>query len=209
VLRLQQRNLLVDWGEGFAIVSPVRRCKLECLHLLLVELQTLWQQVLRIDERGLELCSRIASLLPRLDKPGQYGFPIALIELHELEELFIGKLQDEKILPCLLLQLHSFDVRVPPVKKEGENITPADVPIPSSGIADADLFARLINCDETVAGAWQLWNEFDAEFLHGLIEQINELRRDPDERVKEYLAARFEEWKQQNNDVYKQALGIG
>ncbi|MBD2528713.1 hypothetical protein H6G97_03700 [Nostoc flagelliforme FACHB-838] len=72
---------------------------------------------------------------------------------------------------------------------------------------DADLFAFLVNIDESIEGAWQLWTRFDAEMINAMIGQLNELRRDPQERMNEYLKARFDEWKQQNRSSYYQAFG--
>jgi hypothetical protein len=212
VLKLSRHNLLVSWQDDYAIASPVRRCHLNAFQLLLTQLQESWQQ--NIDnpgfwqEKGIDLGDRITSFLPRVDKPGVCGFQCAGFPQIELEELFIGRMQQDKIAPCYLIALHSFEVKPAPPRKEGENITPADVPIPSSGNEDADLFARLIAVDESIEGAWLLWNQFDAGFLHNLIDQLNELRRDPDERVREYIAAQFQDWKQQNQDIYKKALGL-
>jgi hypothetical protein len=217
VLKLLPHNLLlIQWvqiegGGDFSIISPVKRCHLNVFQLLLNQLQESWQNNLENlnfwEQTGIELGDRIMSFLSKVDIDTQ-TFKCAVLPHHELEELFIGRIRDEKVQPCYLIALHSFDVKPVPPRKEGENITPADVPIPSSGNDDADLFARLIAVDESVEGAWLLWRQFDAGFLHSLIEQINELRRDPDERVKEYIAAQFKDWKQQNQDVYKQALGL-
>jgi hypothetical protein len=216
VLKLLPHNrLLIEWKDDFAIASPVKRCHLNAFQLLLTELQTAWQGSIGDadfwQEKGILLGDRITSLLPRVDVVG-VGFSCAGFPQEELESLFIGRVvngDEPKLEPCYLVLLHTFEVKAPPPpKKEGGNITPADVPIPSSGNDDADLFARLISIDESVEGALTLWNQFDAGFLSSLVQQFNELRRDPDERVREYIAAQFEEWKRQNKDVYRKSLGL-
>lgn len=208
VLKLLQRSLLLtDNSTRWAIASPVRRCNLTTFSLLLGQLQEAWQNNLDNpdfwEKIGTSMGDRLLSYLPSTE-------PIlcSLLSIEDLEELFIGRVCDGKFLPSYLIELHSFQTKQAKPKQSDGNITAADVPIPSSGDDDADLFARLINIDETIDGAWMLWTKFDAEFLHNLIDQLNELRRDPDERVREYIAARFEEWKKGNQDIYKQALGV-
>jgi hypothetical protein len=216
VLKLLPHNrLLIEWEHDFAIASPVRRCNQSTFQLLLAELQESWQRNIENasfwQRQGILLGDRITSLLPRVDVPVQ-GFSCAGFPQEDLESLFIGTVKEgvePKIEPCYLVRLHTFNIKAPPPpKKEGGNITPADVPIPSSGNDDADLFARLITVDNSIEGAWMLWSQFDAGFLSNLVQQFNELQRDPDERVREYIAARFADWKQQNQDVYKKSLGL-
>jgi hypothetical protein len=208
VLKLLQRSLLfTDNSTQWAIAFPVRRVNLTVFSLLLGQLQQTWQENLDNpdfwEKIGITMGDRLLSYLPSTE-----SVSCSQLTVEDLEELFIGRVCDGQILPSYLIALHSFETKPVKVKKSDGNITAADVPIPSSGDEDADLFARLINIDESIDGAWMLWTKFDAEFLHNLIDQLNELRRDPDERVKEYIAARFEEWKKGNQNIYKQALGL-
>lgn len=207
VLKLSQRRLIIS-NRGFcAIASPVPRVRMLAFRLLLSELQQAWQEGLDNqnfwEETGIPLGDRVLSFLPSTE-------PIQCqkLEVEELEELFIGVISDGQLHPCHLVSMHTpLPSKVKP-KQVTEEITAADIPIPPSGDDDADLFARLISVDTTVDGALSLWDRFDEVFLSCFMEQLAELRRDPEERVKEYLTERFQEWKQQNQNIYKQALGI-
>ncbi len=202
------RLLLITYDNDFAIISPVKRVNLTSFELLLNHLHQRWQISQQIDESVIQAGTRLSRLFPRLDKPGCFGFDVRSLPQSEFESLFLAQVIDGEIAPCKLIELHSFKAESRRQKLQGEALTPADIPIPSSGLPDADLFASLVAIDESVEGAWRLWTQFDAEMINAMIGQLNELRRDPQERMNEYLKARFEEWKQQNRHSYYRDLGI-
>jgi hypothetical protein len=202
------REITIEWADDFAIVSPCSRAMLPSFELLLNYLHQKWQINYQIDETVIQIAERIAALLPRIDKPGCFGFEVRSLSSTDFESLFLAQVVDGVVVPCKLIELHSFKAEGRRQKAEGEELTPSDIPIKSSGLADADLFASLVNIDESIEGAWQLWTRFDAEMINGLIGQLNELRRDPQERMNEYLKARFDEWKQQNRSSYYQSIGV-
>lgn len=202
------RSLFITYPNDFAIIAPVRRDRLHSFELLLNYLQQQWQQNYQITEPVILAGDRISQLFPRLDKPGKFGFDVRSLPQIEFESLFLAQVVGGEIAPCRLIELHSFKEGGRRKKEEGEVLTPNDIPIPSSGLPDADLFASLIQMDNTVEGAWRIWSQFDAEFIDRTISHLNELRRDPQERMNEYLKARFEEWKNQNRSSYYKSLGI-
>lgn len=202
------RSLLITYPNDFAIIAPVRRDRLLSFELLLNHLHHQWQAYQTTTEVVLQVADRLSALFPRLDKPGHFGFDTRTLEQSEFESVFLAQVINGEIHPCKLIQLHTFKSEGRKPKAEGEALTPSDIPFPSSGIPDADLFASLIAIDESIEGAWRMWTQFDAEFINGAIAQLNERRRDPQERMNEYLKARFEEWKQENKGSYYQSLGI-
>lgn len=207
---MSTRSLIIEWDGDFAIVSPVPRSHLNSLEIMLGYLHKCWQEDgFRLSDRVLVIAERIAALFPRLDKLEEFGFDVRSLSTAELESLFLGQVVDNVVQPCKLLQMHHFESKALPPKKEGEPLTSADVPIESSGLPDADLFACLIGLDDSIEGAWWMWSHFDAQMISAIIDQLNERRRDPQERLNQYLNERFTEWKQENQQTYLDALGIG
>lgn len=208
------RSILIEYPDDFAIIAPVSGSRQASFELLLNHLQEKWHKqeqpdgIPIIEDGVLQVAERISLLLPRLDKPGEFGFDVRSLPQIEFESLFLAQVINGIVHPCKLVDLHSFKTKEKKPKKPGEELTPADFPIPSSGIPDADLFASLIAIDESVEGAWALWTRFDSEFINGAIAYMNELRRDPKERMNEQLKRSFEEWKQQNKGSYYSALGL-
>jgi hypothetical protein len=202
------RSLIIEWDNDFAVIAPAKRNLLPSFELLLNYLHQKWQVNYKIDESVIQVAERIAALLPRIDKPGCFGFEVRSLSSTDFESLFLAQVVNGEIAPCKLIELHSFKAEGRRQKAEGEELTPSDIPIKSSGLADADLFASLVNIDESIDGAWQLWTRFDAEMINAMIGQLNELRRDPQERMNEYLKTRFDEWKQQNRSSYYQNIGV-
>jgi len=204
-----QRSLIIeyDFNDDFAVISPVKRCDLESFNLLTVYLFEVWQgSEYQINEKCQLIMHKISGLLPRLDIKG-YGIDIKLINTENLESLFIGVVENNQLTSSKLIKLNEIkQLGIKKEKKPGEALTPADVPIPSSGIEDADLMATLIGLDDNVQGAAYIYNNFDAQFINGMIMHLNELRRDPQGRLNEYLNQQFEEWKRENQQVYRDAL---
>ncbi|MBD2365252.1 hypothetical protein H6G36_29550 [Anabaena minutissima FACHB-250] len=203
-----RRSVLIQYPDDFALIGPVKRDRLLSFELLLNYLHQQWHDHHQISEAVLQVGDRLSQLFPRLDKPESFGFEVRSLPQSEFESLFLAQVINDEIHPCKLIELHSFEAEGRRQKVEGEALTPADIPIKSSGIPDADLFASLIAIDNTVEGAWRIWTQFDAEFINGAIAYLNELRRDPQERMNEYLKARFDEWKQENRTSYYKDLGI-
>ncbi|ALF52251.1 hypothetical protein ACX27_04305 [Nostoc piscinale CENA21] len=202
------RSLLVKYPGDFAIVGPVKRDRLYSFELLINYLHQQWHITHSITESVLQISDRLSSLFPRLDKPGHFGFNTRSLTQSEFESLFLAQVINEEMRPCKLIELHTFKEEGTRRKKEGETLTPGDIPIKSSGLPDADLFASLVAIDESIEGALLMWRQFDSEFLSRFISQLNERRRDPQERMNEYLKDRFNEWKQQNKQEYYKNLGF-
>lgn len=207
---MPQRSLIInyDFNQDFAIVSPVRRCDLGRFNHLLEFLYNQWRNERHLDELCRKAIARTAILFPRIDIKGN-GFDTELLSDRSLEELFLGQLEEDKLLPSKLMLLHHFE---PPKKKNkkpkepGESLTPDDIPIPSSGLDDADTLASLIAIDDSIGGAIQLWESLDAQMISCLIFHLNELRRDPKDRLNEYLNDYLERWKQENQQTYHDAI---
>lgn len=70
--------LKIVYPDGdVAIVDAVPASRRPNLSALFGVLQELWlESELAIDDRHWKLCQKIANLLPRLDIPGQFGFPV-------------------------------------------------------------------------------------------------------------------------------------
>jgi hypothetical protein len=91
---------------------------------------------------------------------------------------------------CQILELNKPD-EVEAIEPTDE-ITAETVPIKSSGDDTADLFARILSIDNSVEGAQILLRQYSARFLKNVIHQLNELRKDPTERVEDEMADRLE-----------------
>ena len=203
------RDLTIEWADDFAIIAPCSRVMLPSFELLLNYLHKKWRtNNCQVDEAILQVAGRIAALLPRIDKPKCFGFEVRSLSPKDFESLFLAQVINEEMQACELIELHSFKAEGRRQKADGEELTPHDIPIKSSGLADADLFASLVNIDGSIEGAWRLWTRFDAEMINAMIGQLNELRRDPQERMNEFMKARFDDWKQQNRSSYYQSLGV-
>lgn len=202
------RSLLVEYDKScdFAIITPVKRCNLESFNQLLLYLHNCWNDNgYHFDDKCQFIMQRISNLLPRLDVDNN-GIDVNLLNTESLEGLFIGEIKNGELYPSKLIRLNEFEIKQKKAKKPGEDLTPSDIPIPSSGIEEADLIATLIGCDDSVDGAMQLFSSFDAEMLNGIIYYLNEMRRDPQERMNEYLKEQFDEWKRENQTTYHDAL---
>lgn len=205
------RSLVIsyDLEDDFAIVAPVKRCNLESLNHLLNFLYQEWNNnKFQFSPKCYLAMQRAAALFPRLDING-CGFNTNWLENATLELLFVGEVKDDKLLPSRLMKLHEATTiitkkTVP--KKPGESLTPADVPVPSSGLESADILATLISIDDSVTGAFELYRNLDAEQISAVISHLNELRKDPKERLNEYLNQQFEAWKNENKQTYHQAI---
>ena len=182
-----------------AIVAPAPAARARSLFLLFEELDRAWSQEVgtRLSEYHLTLCERIAALLPRLDRPGEFGFPVRSIEdFLQVRDLFLCQVRDGEItFKPQILEIHEYKP-IPRPKKRRENskdILPEDIPVPSSGTQWIDTLAGLIFIDKTVEGAIELWERLDYKNLDALMYRYNELARDPQERHAEFLQERLEE----------------
>ncbi len=205
------RSLVINYDlkDDFAIVAPVKRCNLESLNHLLNFLYQEWNKNnFRFSHKCHLAMERAAALFPRLDTDG-CGFNSDWLEDATLELLFVGEVKDDKLLPSQLMRLHeavTVKTKKTPPKKPGDALTSADIPIPSSGIESADILATLISIDDSVTGAFKLYESLDAEQISAVTFHLNELRKDPKERLNEYLNQQFEAWKNENKQTYHQAI---
>jgi hypothetical protein len=133
------------------------------------------------------MMQQIAPLIPLLPlRHGKY-FPLdeflkPSVDVRRLGWLFWGD-------DCQILELNKPD-EVEAIEPTDE-MTAESIPIKSSGDDTADLFARILSIDNSVEGAQILLRQYSARFLKNVIHQLNELRKDPTERIKDEMVDRL------------------
>ncbi len=126
------------------------------------------------------------------------------LSIPALAEYFYG-------VDCAIAQMY---VEAPTPKiDDGVEEDPANIAIPSSGNAIADLLARLSLVDNNSGNAMAMMGRYDRETLQAYLEQIYEHKRDPKERFEEYkgkLLQKFIDNAEENDPMlYAQLYGIG
>lgn len=197
------RSLDIVFPDGDIIaVAPVRCIHRQSLDWLLMQIHKTFLESGFGDIKQLYgFAQKLVNLLPRVDVPDEFGFNVELLLQSDFEKLFIQDKKGSEYLPCRIVQLHTFDPPPSKPKKDKQQLPP----IPSSGIQEIDLFSSLIGIDESIEGAWLLWNQLDLESVFAAIHQLNEIRKTPEERMNEFVDERYEQWKSQSNvDIYSQ-----
>lgn len=202
----------VNVNDQAIFLKKLPRSQLDVLELMLNALQNRWRelgcvtQLVACDRHAWSLIVNIAGLFERVDRPKERWRIDDLLksEIHTIESLFLFRVQPDQLGfdPPLLASAHAYD----PIKRRPR---PADEePIQLSGDYDADLLAQLCNGLDSFTEAIAAINTLDAEMLDRFLYSLDELRRDPEERLQENLAEDFEGWKQENLDIYKESLGL-
>jgi len=199
-------------SSGAVFLGPAPRSRLAILEALLNDLSQRWAefgqftQMLVQDAAAWQTMQAIVNLLPRLDRPGEWGADITALrpDLKQIQSLFLYRYNEDGSLKMSeLLELHQYEALPRPQWQQKENAAP----IPSSGNADMDLLATLA-IGFSVNEAFTIFDRLDAERLDRFLFYASELRRDPTDRENEHLANDYAEWKRQNQDTFREGLGI-
>ena len=157
-----------------------------------------------LSESCLRYFDRILGLLPRHDSLD----PLMLAQISETEliRLFVQQMGENlQPLPCKLIEFLKYEPckSTKEVPDLADEITPDNIPIPSSGDADADLLGTLLCLSNGDAMSAQLLYEtWDAETIDKALFAYNERQRDPRERMREYKLKEFERIKAENAKLY-------
>lgn len=160
-------------------------------------------------ETHANIFNKIAKCYPRKDING-WGFEIDKLRQDQVESLFLKKIeyQEEKaiVVDCDLLEILKIK---PGTIKPKPNSNEPSPPAPTSGDDDIDLLAALTNALESYQQALLVCNTLSWEEIYKFIEQLNELKRDPEERTKEWMADEFAKYKAKKGNSYaRDVLGI-
>lgn len=199
----------------FALLAPCARADVPVLEYLLNELNKLWKTPQLVPADGYEtlskhcllLIDKVISLLPRVDCEDQ--IEVGNIKEPDLVRNFVISVSGERadLTSCQVLLLHTF-TPLPPVRnipKLEDEITTENVPLQSSGDADADLLASLVCLtDGDVLSAQLIYDNWDAERIDRFLFAYGERKRDPEERKADYMCKLFDQWKRKNQEVLDQ-----
>ena len=180
---------------------------------MLRNLQTRWLEygrfthLLAKDDACWELMKAIAALFPRYDRPGEWGFDIEPLRENpeQIESLFLVQVDGDQARACRLIELNYFEPLPRPQQDEEEAL---DLAITPSDDPNADLLANLTAGLESFTEAWAAFNTLSAEEIDRYLFTLNQLRRDPEERKQENLAQDYAAWKEENQETYREAMGI-
>ena len=195
-----------------ALIAPVPRSQLVTLEILLRKLYERWIELklstsdLMKENASWKLMIQIANFFPRLDTPGKTGFDLSLLhdDPDQVEALFLAQTDDDDSLTLpKLVELNCFE----PLPIPAWRIDDEAEPTPSSGDPDMDLLAML-SVSSNVQDAAFLMDRLSAYQLDRYLFYLAELRRDPEDRKKETLAADYSAWKEENVEAVREALGI-
>jgi hypothetical protein len=208
------RFLEITYPNGdLAYIAPVSRARITALELLLRQLSDRWVKSkldtaeLLNDYGSWQLMNRIAAFFPRIDLPGTMGFDIDALrdDPDQLESLFLAQTEEGQgpLQVARLIDLSCFEpIEIPLWRLDTE-----DEPIPSSGDPDMDLMAML-TASTTAQDAAFVMDTLSTEQLDRFLFYLAELRRDPGERRQEFLDSDYQNWKEENQDIVNDVLGI-
>lgn len=155
-----------------------------------------------LSEACLRPMGRILEMMPRHDTID----PILLEQIPEVEltRLFIKQLNtDNTERPCKLIEFIQYEPCKPTkeVPKLEDEITMDNIPIPSSGNADADLLGTLLTVMDAMS-AQLIYESWDAETIDKVLFAMNERQRNPEDRKADYMQKEFAKIKEANPSVY-------
>lgn len=190
----------LEAGE-IAILRPTPASQLIALEILLTAIFQQWESLhfnttLLVDQYQ-SLLQQAINLLPRIDKPNTFGFPVQSLSITRIESLFLH--QSSK--PCELVDLHQVVVTNDPIPDHpipGESIDNWIPPIESSGDKDIDIMAALVAAFGLDAGV-KAFQCFDRNLLIALYQQWGKHQEDPEKRRQEYLNQEFQNWQSTGN----------
>lgn len=194
-------------GETIALFA-VRRSNLALFEALRGDLLEKWFALqfntsLLIDRHSVQIRA-IAQLVPSYPSiPAS-----ALNDPATVEPVFLTRWNAQReVLPAIAVALNIYEP-LGAEKRErdpDEPITIDHVPFPSSSDADCDALASLMAGLE-VGNALAIWEQFSAEQINKILFTVAELRRDPGERVEEYLAHLFFKGREEQSEEYQRSL---
>lgn len=192
--------LPVQYSDGsLALLYPARaihhRKILTYLGLLSVRWNPEIGLVSDIINNDWQIVEAIASLIP-----SPTHFPFRLDPLKEDLALFKRLFLE----PGDIRTLHEVESLPRRTRKPDDPITLSDIPFPTCGDSECDTIANLFNSWQK-QGVWLLEN-LDSNSLNKVLWVNNELSRDPDERLKEYLKTRLDDWKEKNQSTVEAAM---
>ena len=221
--------------DRILLLGPCAARNLSSLQQILEICHSLWQEVCEYDcDRFLEEYSgylqQIADFVPRYDKPiPGTGFNVDNLSVDRVVRFFFidspdipdsesiadllkaGMPQDIRFVSPQIVELHQAehestnqDVKMP---SWGDDISDWTPPVESCGDSRIDTIAALISAFK-VHGGMKIWDTFDRESISLLIQQYNEHQILPDERRNKYVAKMQEEYKKDNAEIYKKAMGL-
>ena len=163
-------------------------------------LMQLWIKLQQLSDVNLPvarvLMQTIANLLPRRDITGK-GFSINGLSDEQLEALFIGE-------ECELIKEHK-----PKLVAKIRDVAVDGAPIAPSGNPTSDLLAQLTRQFEgRFSEALSLISTLSYNALDAYQRTYSEVCRDPEERTKEYVLAKYREQVEHDPRFKMAALGM-
>lgn len=134
---------------------------------------------------------KISRLLPRLDRPGQWGFPLEDLSEELLKQIFIGR-------DSLIRQIHQGASSKP--SKPLDPLDPKNAPIVLGDNRIANQLAQIASIGG-LDGAIRALEILSDRDIEDFIAAINELRRDPNERYAEQQQKKWDEIVSKNPQV--------
>jgi hypothetical protein len=206
--------LEIPFTDGdFALVRPCPRGYLDVLEVLLKKAHGQWLKASSNPAKGYETLSesclvtlsKVLKLLPRADSLDD--LEITRIRETDLVRLFIAKADNNgQFATCDLINFHQYEPcksskKIPKLEDE---MTVDNIPIPSSGSADADILGALVSiCQGDAMSVQLIYETWDAELIDKVLFAYNERQRDPEERLAEYRQAEFDRIKEANKAKFR------
>ena len=212
------KSLLFWLGPQIIVIAPVPFSRLSTFQILTEELTKIWDNlggdtaILATDYQT--LLQQIANLFPRLDLPPQpttYGWDVSLMEIEEIQLMFLCKIEDNQAFPSRLLALHQSNILVTAdiaqEPQEGDEIDGWNPPIKSCGDVEIDTIGQL-TAATSVRDTLALYDRFDLNTINLLVQAYNASQESPEDRRKQYLNESYEKYKKQNPEIINKALGF-
>ncbi len=210
-------SLTIVTLDKILILAPVPAGRLMVLQTLLETIHNLWQSECNHDTELFlttmpGYLQQIADLIPRLDTPDSCnGFSIEMLTTLQITDLFFYQVKDEKAISSQLIELHqsrfSEEPALPP-PSWGDDIGDWTPPVESCGDIDTDLLAML-SVAFKASGAIRIFNSYDRETINLWIKQFNAYSQPAQERREAWIAQMQSDYKEQNAQVYRDAMGLG
>lgn len=209
---MSKSYLTVDLpGHDVIMLNPCPRYHLSAIEAILGYLLDRWlikngdlDELLSTEPECWALFQRAVNLCPRLDIPGSYGFDVHQLNSEQLLPMFFGQ-QDSsgQWHRSKLMELHHYEpLPLPDWRQQTDR-----EPIPTTDDPEIDLLAMLSQ-HYTASDAIQILHTLNARQLDRLVWALAELNRNPDEREQDGLARDFAAWKQENQQEYREAMGL-
>ena len=210
-------SLTIVTLDKILILAPAPASRLISLQILLETTHGLWESECNHDtalfvETMPAYLQQIADLIPRLDTPEPCnGFSIELLTISQITDLFFYQVEDEKAITSQLIELHQPrfpEEPAPPPPTWGDDIGDWAPPVESCGDPDTDLLAML-SVAFKASGAIRVFNTYDRETINLWIKQFNAYSEPAQERRDAWIAKMQSDYKEQNAEIYRDAMGLG